>query len=195
MHDLNVLFCRVHRFWAQAFRFLWVIPVELGCSSVQLVSVLPPSGTAASVSARTEDTLQIQVNTSSVRLPLRVAGADAAFTDVDRALHAAVQRALASTRQQMAVGNAQSYSLYVELIGARAEVSSGRITVQLTVRATLRQRKGNAYVAQTHAHANRSGAYEASLGVDTVARCADAIGVELQGWISGMQLSPVDKSE
>jgi len=157
--------------------------------------VLTPSGTAQSVSARTEDALQIQVNTSSVHLPLRVAGAGTAFTDVDRALYAAVERALASTRQRVAVGNAQSYSLYVELIGARAEVNSGRITVQLTVRATLRQRKGNAYVGQTHAHANRSGAYESSLGVDTVARCADAIGTELQGWISGMQLSPLDKPE
>ena len=163
-----------------------MVPLGLGCSSVQLVSVLPSS--AATSPTHAEDPLQVRVDISSVHLPLRVAGTDTAFIDVDRALYAAIETALSTTKSRLVQG-ATTYTLHVELIKARAELASDRVVVGLTVRATLKLKTGNVYIAQTHAHANQSSPYLPSHGADAAIHCANAIGAELQGWVGGLPLA------
>src|SRR5689334_5984090 len=107
------------------------------CASLRVVSVLSPH------ERRHEDVftspLTVVVDTASVRLPMSVAGAAIAYADVDRVLEEAVYSAALPA---IARRSGRRYQLFVELVEARAEYSGGRLVVELTTRATLRDCNG-----------------------------------------------------
>jgi hypothetical protein len=176
---------RQRRRWSAHRRACWIVAVNWGCSSVELVSVMPSPARPLPSVEHTENVLRVQLDTSSIRLPLHLSGTNVAFTDMDRALRSAIEQAI--TRPRTHPFNTAAHTLHVELLGAQAEASAGRIVVSLFVRATLRRKNGNAFVAQTHAHATQSGSYTSSNGVDAVINCASTIGAELEGWVSGLE--------
>ena len=161
----------------------------LACNPVQLVSVLPTTGTAAAPTTDSRDRLQVEVDAATVPLPLRALGTSTRFIDLERALKVSIQRTLNAnglpTQDQIL-----HYLLYVELVEARAEVSSGRLLVQLTTRVTLRQESGYTYIAQTHVHATATGTMDPDGGRPVVLECVSTLAAQLRGWITSMPLAP-----
>lgn len=173
----------------------WVpIWLSLSCSSTQWISVLPLQGVAPSRVGYDEDALRVQVDASAVHLPLRAIGSHIAFIDVDSAVDAAVERATMATKRQLTQSGSQSHTLLVEIVEARAEVASDQLLVQLNVRATLRQKTGNVFVAQTHAHAICTGPLAESNGSQVVRDCAESVALQLRGWLTGFSLGQQPKS-
>jgi hypothetical protein len=155
------------------------------CGGEQVVSVLParaPSELEAAPQVR------VAVDATSAHLPLAVAGASIAYSDVDRAIARAVERALAPAATDLTRRSARKLGLSIELVEAHAESTQGRVLVRLTVRATLRENTGNVYLAQTHAHASASSALPAERGALVVLNCADSIAQQLAGWLAGIDL-------
>jgi hypothetical protein len=58
--------------------------------------------------------------------------------------------------------------------------------VNLGVRATLRNRVDNAYVAQTHAYCQEAGLVPPERGAPILYSCMAQLGRELSGWLGGI---------
>lgn len=128
------------------------------------------------------------VDSASVRLPVVVSGAPVAYGDVDRVLADAVFAASLPAIQRR--GGERRYELFVEIVEVRAEYSGGRLVFELTARATLRDRNGNTYIAQTHARSRASRTAPPESGARDVRTVAETIGAELAGWILGLDVRP-----
>jgi hypothetical protein len=150
---------------------------------------MPSSALAQRTPANAAQKLRILVETSSVRLPLVVRGSNVYLTDIDRALEASIGNAVISIKRDLATRNTQSYVLFVEIIEAYADYSAGVLTVRLATRVTLREKLGNRYVAQTHAHASNTAAVPPINGSEVVLKCIDSMGIQLSGWLSGIALN------
>jgi hypothetical protein len=131
-------------------------------------------------------TIEIQIDTTSARLPLVVAGSDVAFTDVDRALDESVAQAMSEPPGALAMQRAHQLRLLVELVETRAERAGERLVVHMLARATLREASGNAYVAQTQVLSSASGSVDGDRGAKVVRDCTDDLGSKLSGWIAGI---------
>jgi len=132
--------------------------------------------------------MSIALDTSNVHLPLEVSGANVAFGDVDRAVVGSVERATRSVAEDLARRHARPLEMTVELVSAHAEYERGRLLVRLAVRATLRERAGNVYLAQTHARGASSAVIAAERGGKVILETTDALGEQLSGWLAGMDL-------
>jgi hypothetical protein len=157
----------------------------IACSSSHTISVLRSSAAARAPSV---SALHVDVDATSAHLPLAVSGSALAYRDVERALAESLEKSLAPQLAQLSLRHAQQLVLLVELVEARADYAHERLVVELAVRATLRERTGNAYLAQTHAHHAAFSASAPEHGAPAVLECTDAIGSELSGWIAGIDL-------
>jgi hypothetical protein len=159
--------------------------VAAGCA-IPVVSVLP---TQASTGAppRSPGPIAVVLNATAVRLPLVVSGADIAYGDVDRALARSVEQSLQSASPRLTLPPGAHLQLQVEIVDARAEYSSERLVIEMAVRATLRHTKGNAYIAQTHAHSTASAHAPPSRSASAVLACTDSIANQLTGWLLGIE--------
>jgi len=153
-----------------------------GCAP-HVVSVLSATQGAA---AERPMPLHVMVESTAVRLPLPVGGANVAFSGVDRALLRSTERAFSPILSKL--GGARRFEVIVELIEARAEYSGDQMVITLETRATLRATVGNAYIAQTHAHASATASGPPERGQDAVRGATDAIGKQLAGWLLGQDL-------
>jgi hypothetical protein len=116
--------------------------------------------------------------------PLPVRGGPVAFAQLETALGHAVSSAAAPWVEKH---SAQSWQLDVELISADARARGREVTVVLDVRATLRARTGNGYIAQTQTHCQRSALVEARAASPVVFACMSHIGRVLGGWLGGIE--------
>ena len=117
--------------------------------------------------------------------PLAVRGSSVAFGQLEAALGHAVSTGAVPWIQRHL--SADAFQLEVELIGADARARGGELTVVLDVRATLRRRAGNAYVAQTQTHCQRSAALSPRQAAPVVFACMSHIGRVLGGWLGGIE--------
>jgi hypothetical protein len=131
------------------------------------------------------ETLRVQVDATSAHLPLAVTGSNAVYTDVDRALDRSVESAVAALAAELGTLRAQQLELFVELVEAQAEYSDATLVVRMVVRATLRDKLGNSYLAQTYARWSASAHVAPEVGAKIVLDCTDAIGSQLSGWLAG----------
>ncbi|HEX4338862.1 MAG TPA: hypothetical protein VH062_23310 [Polyangiaceae bacterium] len=155
--------------------------MSTGCASQRVVSVLSQND----LHAMSAVAPSVVVEATSVRLPMPVSGAAVAYADVDRALDEAISAAAVPVLEAHGRGR---YELVVELIEAHAEYAGSRLVVALTVRATLRGRAGNTYVAQTHARATASGAVAPEQGGSVVLTASHSIASKLAGFLLGLEL-------
>jgi len=132
--------------------------------------------------------VHVSLDASSARLPLDVSGASVAYGDVDRALIESIERATRPLAEELVRRRARPLELTLELVNAHAEYDHGRLLVRLGVRATLRERAGNLYLAQTHARATASAALPAERGSNVVLDATNALGDQLSNWLAGMDL-------
>jgi hypothetical protein len=129
---------------------------------------------------------------TAVHDPLRVQGSNVAYVDIESALGHAISSATVPWAQAHLTHptSKDGWQLFVEIINADANYDDGRVIFSVAVRATLRVRAGNVYLAQTQASC-RQGAYAApDRGAHTMYRCMMEVGRDLAGWLDGIDLTP-----
>ncbi|HTQ05026.1 MAG TPA: hypothetical protein VMI54_14275 [Polyangiaceae bacterium] len=146
----------------------------------EAISVLAAPNSAEGAN---DSPLRVNVDATSVHLPLRAAGERVVFVDLDDAVRRAVDVDLAPSRELLRRRGGHPLDLLVELVAARAEQTDGRLVVYLTARATLRERAG-AYVGQTHARAATAGPSAPEHGVAVVRQAADALGAKVADFVA-----------
>jgi hypothetical protein len=167
-------------------RLVPICVMALGCQT-SVVSALSARSTSAAATDDSDTTIEVRVDATSARLPLAVAGSNIVFTDVDRALDQSIRAAFAAL-SSTGTRDARPLELFAEVIEAQAEHTGDRLVVHMIVRATLREKPGNTYLAQTHARSSASGALGPDHGAALVRSCTDSIGGHLAGWIAGLNL-------
>ena len=172
-------------------------PIVAGCGSgsPHIVPLLD----AAGVPNTPERTVPLEVVTRStaVRDPLPLRGTGIVYGDIEAAVGHAVSTATVpwadQHRKHPRAGD--GWQLVVELVNADADYSDGRVLFQLDVRATLRARAGNVYLAQTHASCRQGGIVPADKGAPVMYRCMMEVGHDLDGWLDGVDLDAVASSK
>ena len=80
------------------------------------------------------------------------------------------------------------WQLFVEMTSADAEYDDGRAVFTLGVRATLRARAGNVYLAQTQVACRQGGVVPPNRGARVMYRCMTEVGHQLANWLDGVDL-------
>jgi hypothetical protein len=130
--------------------------------------------------------LEVVTKSTAVPDPLPVDGTTIWYSDLEPALGHSVSSATVPWATQHRDTNPAGWTLLVELTQARAEWHDGRLRVAFNVRATLRTRVGNNYLAQTHANCTQAGLVPADQGAPIVFTCMQRIGRDLTGWLGGL---------
>src|SRR5581483_6837371 len=158
-----------------------------GCGA-SMIPLLEQSGVPVTVTPAHNVPLEVVTRkNTTVNDPLPVRGSLVAFGDVETALGFAVSSATVPWAEQHMAQRPEGWQLAVELISADAWSHGREVTVTLNVRATLRTRTGNRYLAQTQAHCSRSAAVAPRDASPVVFDCMTRVGRELGGWLGGVQ--------
>ena len=120
-------------------------------------------------------------------------GSDAAYSDVESALGYAISSATVpwASQHQSHPASQGGWELFVEVTGADARYDEGRVIFSVAVRATLRARAGNVYLAQTQASCRQGGIALPDKGGPVMYKCMMEIGREINGWLEGVDLEAV----
>jgi hypothetical protein len=170
----------------------WVAAVLL-CSSSLFSSCA--AGTVVALSAAVPITatptgaipMEITTRSSGVPSPLPLEGGRVVFSAVEESLGHAVATATVPWADAHRDRRPDGWQLLVDLWQARAERRGDTVAVTLGVRATLRSRVGNRYLAQTQAHCRQSMTTDAADATPVFYACMTNIGRELAGWLGGVE--------
>jgi hypothetical protein len=137
--------------------------------------------------------LEVVTQSTSVPDPLPVRDADVAYTEVESALGHAVASATVpwAQRHREHAGGREGWQLFVEMTNGDASYDAGRVIFTMTVRATLRARAGNVYLAQTQASCRQGALVSPERGAPVLYRCMMQVGHQLAGWLDGVDLDAV----
>lgn len=141
--------------------------------------------------------LEVVTRSTAVRDPLPVRKTDVVYADVEAALGHAVSSSTVpwADSHRRSVGGSEGWQLFVEIINADAEYDEGRVIFSVGVRATLRNRAGNVYLAQTQTSCRQGGIVPPSKGAPIMYRCMMEVGHDLAGWLGGVDLDAVATSK
>lgn len=171
-----------------------VVFAAVGCAGGR--QIVPLLG-AAGVPLTQPITAPLEVVTRSTAVPdpLPVRGSDVAYTDVELALgHAVASSTVPWAESHRARAGGAGWQLFVEMTSADAEYDDGRAVFTLGVRATLRARAGNVYLAQTQAACRQGGVVPPERGARVMYRCMTEVGHQLANWLDGVDLNAVASS-
>ena len=87
------------------------------------------------------------------------------------------------------------YQLTIELTRAEARYREGRLSVSMGLRATLRSRVGNRYIAQTQARCDQAGVTSPDRGAPVFASCTTFLGRSLASWLDGLPIAAVSETQ
>jgi hypothetical protein len=137
--------------------------------------------------------LRVVTRSTAVKDPVRVHGSNVVYGDVEVALGHAVASAAApwASAHQNAAAGKDGWELYVEITNASASYADDRVVFSLGVRATLRQRAGYEYLAQTQTSCRQGGIVEPDKGAPVMYGCMMEVGRNLAGWLEGVDLDAV----
>ena len=137
--------------------------------------------------------LEVVTRSTAVRDPLALRGTDVVYGDIEAALGHAVSSATVpwADAHRKHPGAGGGWQLFVEVTSADAEYDDGRVIFSLGVRATLRARAGNVYLAQTQASCRQGGILPPAKGAPIMYRCMMEVGHDLAGWLDGVDLDAV----
>ena len=159
-----------------------------GCVGTSVIPLLGDGVVPVTVTPAHSVPLEVITRKSAiVKDPLPVRGGWVAFEDVEAALGHAVSSAAVPWAEKHMEERPAGWQLDVELISADAETRGREVLVTLGVRATLRTRTGNRYLAQTQTHCSRSAVVEPRDASPVVFDCMSRIGRVLGGWLGGVQ--------
>jgi hypothetical protein len=163
--------------------FLALACLAGGCAS-SLVPLLDNGGVPVTLTPPRDVPLEVITHkNSSVADPLPVRGARIAFGDVEVSLGHAIASATVPWAEAHRAQRPDGWQLQVDLVQADASTRGDAITVVLGVRATLRTRVGNRYIAQTQAHCKRTASVDPKGAAPVVFDCMARVGRELGGWL------------
>jgi hypothetical protein len=165
--------------------------VAAGCSGGrQIVPLLDAAGVP--LTQPTIAPLEVVTRSTAVPDPLPVRGSDVEYTDVELALgHAVASATVPWAETHRARPDGAGWQLFVEMTNADAEYDDGRAVFTLGVRATLRARAGNVYLAQTQAACRQGGVVPPDRGARVMYRCMTEVGHQLANWLDGVDLDAV----
>ncbi len=163
-----------------------------GCSShAEIVPLLSANGIP--VTEPTTVPLRVVTRSTAVNDPLHLRGTRVEYGDIEAALGHAVASATvpwADVHRAHPSGK-DGWHLFVEVTNAEAQYDDGRVIFSMAVRATLRMRAGNIYLAQTQASCRQGAIVAPENGARTMYRCMMEIGRDLAGWLDGVDLNAV----
>jgi hypothetical protein len=170
---------------------LSAILVAVGCSSAtqapRTVHLLSTAGIPFTQTPSEATPLEVVTRSTAVRDPLPVHGADVAYGDMEAALGFAVSSATVPWANAHKQERPEGWQIFVEVTQADAEYVGGRLVISLSVRATLRTRRGHFYLAQTQVASRQGGVIDADRGGAVVYACMMRIGRDLADWLGGVE--------
>ncbi|HSQ62077.1 MAG TPA: hypothetical protein VLM85_02640 [Polyangiaceae bacterium] len=153
-----------------------------------------PLLTAAGIPLTDPTTVPLRVVTRSTAVhdPLRMRGTHVVYGDVETALgHAVASATVPWADAHRDPKNGEGWELFVEVTNADASYEDDRVIFSLGVRATLRARAGNDYLAQTQTSCRQGGIVAPDKGAPIMYGCMMEIGRSLAGWLDGVDLDAV----
>lgn len=176
------------RLRATLFSAALVSTLLVACGgSTKRVALLSAAGIPMTATPSGAIPLEVVTRGTGVPDPLTVRGSHVVYGDTEAALGLAVSSACVPWANEHRAQRPDGWQLFVELIQADAEAKDDRLIVTLGVRATLRTRAGNGYLAQTQAHCRQAGLVSPDEGGAVVFACMSRVGRDLAGWLSGVQ--------
>ncbi len=127
--------------------------------------------------------LEVLSHAAGVRDPLELHHGHVVYSGID----APLVHSIANAMLPWARTTSTAHQLIVELTAADARLIAGRVQVTLAVRATMRERSGNRYVAQTQTHCQEKALFSDGNGAPAFYRCMTRIGGDLAGWAGGIK--------
>ena len=175
-----------------------------GCGSSGGTEIVPLLA-AAGIPLTSPATVPLEVVTRStaVRDPLPLQRTNVVYGDVEAALGHAVssstvpwaERHRRNATDATRAGEKDGWQLFVEITSADADYEGGRVIFSVGVRATLRSRAGNVYLAQTQTSCRQGGIVHPDNGAPIMYRCMMEVGHDLAGWLEGVDLDAVATSK
>jgi hypothetical protein len=157
-------------------RALIALAIVCGCSR-DIIPVIPDGFAQGASTAAADPTFQVVARVAGVKDPLPVSGADVAFADLATSLDQAVRRSVPPRHDNV---------LTVELIAGDASYKDTRLSVSLVVRATLRLRYGDTFIAQKQVVCRDGAIVEPDRGARVIWSCMTRIGQDLGGWLEDL---------
>ena len=172
-----------------ALTALLTLPVlVLGCApSAKTVPLLSAAGIPVTMTPTSAVPLEVVTRSTAIDDPLPVTGSDTYYADVESALGHAVSSATVPWADAHRQQRPEGWQIMVEITRASAEYGAGRLKVTFDIRATLRTRVGNAYLAQTQAHCMQAGLVAPGDGAPVVYSCMMGLGRDLGGWLGSVE--------
>ena len=171
-----------------------------GCGSSGGTEIVPLLA-AAGIPLTSPATVPLEVVTRStaVRDPLPLQRTNVVYGDIEAALGHAVSSSTVPWaerhRRNGAEATKDGWQLFVEITSADAQYEGGRVIFSVGVRATLRNRAGNVYLAQTQTSCRQGGIVRPDNGAPIMYRCMMEVGHDLAGWLEGVDLDAVASSK
>ena len=161
-----------------------------GCSeTTQIVPLLSAAGVP--ITEPTTVPLEVVTRSTAVRDPLPLRGSGVAYGDIEAGLGHAISSAAVPWadfhRGDRTAKN--GWQLFVEVTNVDAQFDGERVIFSVGVRATLRARAGNVYLAQTQASCRQGGIVAPDKGAPIIYRCMTEVGHDLAGWLDGVDLN------
>jgi hypothetical protein len=150
------------------------IAIALAGCGRDIIPVIPDGVTHGASTAAADPTFQVVARVAGVKDPLPVSGADVAFADLATSLDQAVRRSVPPRHDNV---------LTVELIAGDASYKDTRLSVSLVVRATLRTRHGDTFIAQKQAVCRDGAIVAPENGARVIWSCMTRLGQDLGGWL------------
>jgi hypothetical protein len=157
-----------------------------GCGGAAIIPLLDSGSPITSTPPHAIPLEVITRRNSTVPDPLPVRGSFVAFEQLEAALGHSVASATVPWAEQHMQQHPEGWQLEIELIAADARAHGREVTVRLDVRATLRTRTGNRYLAQTQTHCQRSLVAAPRDAAPALLDCTTRVGRQLGGWLGGI---------
>jgi hypothetical protein len=158
------------------------LPACAGPTRIALSAAIPVTTTPSGAVP-----MEVTTRSSAVQSPLPLKGGRAVFMAVEESLGHAVATAVVPWADAHRGIRPDGWQLLVDLWQASAERRGDSVTVTLGIRATLRTRAENRYLAQTQAHCRQTMVAEPADAGPVFYSCMTAIGRELAGWLGGVE--------
>lgn len=170
---------------------LFVVVLAGGCASTGTRHIVPLLDTAGipNTDVPHEGTpLEVVTRSTAVDDPLPIKGSNIVYGEIEPALGFAISSATVPWASTVKPKRTGGFQLLAELVQAYVEYDDGRLMVILNVRATLRARAGNTYIAQVASRCREAAVTPPEKGAPVVYTCMSRIGRDLSGWLGGLEL-------
>jgi len=158
---------------------------ETATSTVPLLSA---AGIPITMTPPGDVSLEVVTRSTAVRDPLPVTGSHFSYADLESTLGHAVSTATIPWADAHKNARPGGLQLVVDVSEATVDFDAGRLSVSISVRATLRTRVDHDYIAQTQTSCRDAGLTDPSHGATVIYRCMTRLGRDLTGWLGSTPL-------